>query len=96
VQLGMIGLGRMGANMAQRLQRGGHAVVGFDPLPEARARADGDGIATAASLDELAGVLQRVCQTHQELERVVDPPNEHRGNRDSCVMCAPAMMVSAK
>jgi 6-phosphogluconate dehydrogenase len=57
MQLGMIGLGRMGANMAQRLQRGGHAVVGFDPLPEARARADGDGIATAASLDELVARL---------------------------------------
>ncbi len=27
----MIGLGRMGANMAQRLMRGGHRVVGFDP-----------------------------------------------------------------
>lgn len=30
MQLGMIGLGRMGANMAQRLIRGGHAVVGYD------------------------------------------------------------------
>ena len=31
MQLGMIGLGRMGANMAERLVRGGHRVVGFDP-----------------------------------------------------------------
>jgi 6-phosphogluconate dehydrogenase len=31
MELGMIGLGRMGANMAQRLIRGGHHVVGFDP-----------------------------------------------------------------
>src|SRR3546814_4259857 len=36
MELGMIGLGKMGANMAQRLVRGGHDVVGFDPKPEAR------------------------------------------------------------
>ena len=38
MELGMIGLGRMGANMAQRLLRGGHRVVGFDPNADARAR----------------------------------------------------------
>ena len=32
--LGMIGLGRMGANMAERLRRGGHTVVGFDQSPK--------------------------------------------------------------
>lgn len=31
MELGMIGLGRMGANMAERLVKGGHRVVGFDP-----------------------------------------------------------------
>lgn len=31
MQIGMIGLGRMGANMAERLRRGGHDVVGYDP-----------------------------------------------------------------
>lgn len=35
MEIGMIGLGRMGANMAQRLLRGGHRVVGFDPNREA-------------------------------------------------------------
>ena len=30
MQLGMVGLGRMGANMARRLKRGGHDVIGFD------------------------------------------------------------------
>jgi 6-phosphogluconate dehydrogenase len=57
MQLGMIGLGRMGANMAQRLQRGGHDVVGFDPAPEARRRAGDDGVATVAALDELVDRL---------------------------------------
>ena len=32
----MIGLGKMGANMAERLRRGGHEVVGYDTSPEAR------------------------------------------------------------
>lgn len=34
MQLGMIGLGRMGGNMAQRLRRGGHDVIGFDMNPQ--------------------------------------------------------------
>jgi 6-phosphogluconate dehydrogenase len=49
VQLGMIGLGRMGGNMAERLRRGGHTVVGFDRAPGAR---DVDSLeALAAALD---------------------------------------------
>jgi 6-phosphogluconate dehydrogenase len=36
MQIGMVGLGRMGANMARRLARGGIEVVGFDPNPDAR------------------------------------------------------------
>ena len=36
MQLGMIGLGKMGANMAERLLLGGHQVTGFDPSADAR------------------------------------------------------------
>jgi 6-phosphogluconate dehydrogenase len=57
MELGMIGLGKMGANMAQRLVRGGHRVVGFDPRPEARSLAEGFGAESAASLEELVGKL---------------------------------------
>lgn len=39
MELAMIGLGRMGANMAERLVRGGHTVRGYDP-GEAAAPAD--------------------------------------------------------
>jgi 6-phosphogluconate dehydrogenase len=35
MQLGMIGLGRMGANMVRRLLQAGHECVVFDPVPEA-------------------------------------------------------------
>ncbi len=58
MHVGMIGLGRMGANMAQRLHRGGHVVVGFDPSPDARARVEGEGIASAESLQALVGRLE--------------------------------------
>ena len=57
MQLGMIGLGRMGANMAQRLSRGGHAVVGFDLSPDARARIEAENIAAAGSVEALVASL---------------------------------------
>ncbi len=34
MQLGLIGLGRMGGNMRERLRRGGHEVIGYDPNPD--------------------------------------------------------------
>ena len=57
MQVAMIGLGRMGANMAQRLQRGGHTVLGYDPSPEARARLVEAGLETAESLEALVAAL---------------------------------------
>ncbi|HEY3033354.1 MAG TPA: decarboxylating 6-phosphogluconate dehydrogenase [Streptosporangiaceae bacterium] len=48
MQIGMIGLGRMGGNMAKRLRRAGHDVVGYARNPEGR---------DVASLEELAGRL---------------------------------------
>ena len=57
MQLGMVGLGRMGANMAQRLQRSGHAVVGFDRSPEARARLAAAGPDAVDSLPALVAAL---------------------------------------
>jgi len=47
----MIGLGRMGANMAQRLMRGGHRVVGYDPVVAAREMLEKNGAETAATLE---------------------------------------------
>ncbi|WP_343821275.1 decarboxylating 6-phosphogluconate dehydrogenase [Dyella marensis] len=57
MKLGMIGLGRMGANMAQRLMRGGHAIVGFDPQPAARKALEDKGAASAESLAALVAAL---------------------------------------
>jgi 6-phosphogluconate dehydrogenase len=57
MKLGMIGLGRMGANMARRLMRGGHAIVGFDPQAEARQALAEDGAQTVDSLAALVAGL---------------------------------------
>jgi len=54
----MIGLGRMGANMAQRLMRGGHKVVGYDPAAAARALLEKNGAQTAASLEQMVAKLK--------------------------------------
>jgi 6-phosphogluconate dehydrogenase len=53
MQIGMIGLGRMGANMARRLMKGGHEVVAHDRNPDAVAALGAEGAVAAASLDEL-------------------------------------------
>ncbi len=58
MELGMIGLGRMGANMAQRLIRGGHRLVGYDRSPEAVRRLADLGGTGSASVEELARGLQ--------------------------------------
>jgi 6-phosphogluconate dehydrogenase len=55
----MIGLGRMGANMARRLIRGGHTVAGFDAFPKAVETAKGHGIDATTSLDEFIGKLAK-------------------------------------
>ena len=57
MELGMVGLGRMGANMTERLVRGGHRVIGFDPNAEARTRVEGVGAKTAATLAALVEAL---------------------------------------
>ncbi len=53
MQCGMIGLGRMGANMARRLVRGGHAVVVSNRSPEPVEQLEAEGAVGARSLGEL-------------------------------------------
>ncbi len=59
MQLGMIGLGRMGANMVRRLMRGGHHCVVFDVNPEQVQRLAAEGAVGAGSMDELIGRLNK-------------------------------------
>ena len=57
MKLAMIGLGRMGGNMARRLIRGGHEIVAYDRDAAAVAGLVSEGAQGAASLEELAGKL---------------------------------------
>ncbi len=59
MQLGMIGLGRMGANMVRRLMRGGHSCVVFDRNPESVKRLEGEGASGAKTLDDFVKKLNK-------------------------------------
>jgi 6-phosphogluconate dehydrogenase (decarboxylating) len=56
-EIGMVGLGRMGANMAKRLMADGHRVVAFDVDPYAVKALAEEGADGASSLEELASKL---------------------------------------
>ncbi|WP_460772356.1 phosphogluconate dehydrogenase (NAD(+)-dependent, decarboxylating) [Microbacterium sp. GXF7504] len=58
MQLGMIGLGRMGANIVRRLQRGGHDCVVYDVNQDAVASLAAEGMTGAESLADLAAKLE--------------------------------------
>src|ERR1700712_1829212 len=49
MQLGLIGLGKMGFNMRDRLRQGGHEVIGYDPRPE---------VTDVATIGALAAALE--------------------------------------
>jgi 6-phosphogluconate dehydrogenase len=55
MKLGMIGLGKMGANMVERLQHGGHTLTGFDPSADARKAVQAAG---ASAVDSLAALVK--------------------------------------
>src|SRR5262249_11740196 len=61
MELGMIGLGRMGAFMTKRLLAAGHTVVAFDQDSGAVARSAADGAVGVDSLDAMVARLSRPC-----------------------------------
>jgi len=86
MKLAMVGLGRMGGNMAQRLLEGGHEVVVYDHNPDANATLAAKGAQPADSLEGVAGLLEAsrvvwlmlpageiTAQALATLERVLSP-----------------------
>ncbi len=57
MQLAIVGLGRMGANIGRRLMRGGHEIVAYDVSPDAVAALAREGAKPARSLKELVAQL---------------------------------------
>jgi 6-phosphogluconate dehydrogenase len=58
VQLGMVGLGRMGANLVRRLMRDGHTCVVYDVSADAVKALEADGATGAASLEDFVAKLE--------------------------------------
>jgi 6-phosphogluconate dehydrogenase len=58
MQLGMVGLGRMGANMTRRLVRGGHQLVVSDRSPDPVKQLSDEGAVASSSLEDLIGKLK--------------------------------------
>ena len=59
MHLGMIGLGRMGANMVRRLMRGGHQCVVYDRSPDTVKGMVGEGATGSSTLDEFVKKLSK-------------------------------------
>src|SRR5215469_4927221 len=57
MQLGMVGLGRMGANMTRRLMHGGHSLVVSDLSPDSVKQLAGEGATGSASIEDLIAKL---------------------------------------
>ncbi len=59
MQLGMVGLGRMGANLSRRLMRDGHRVVAYDHTEAHVKQLAGEGATGAATLEEFVAKLEK-------------------------------------
>jgi 6-phosphogluconate dehydrogenase len=59
MQLGMVGLGRMGSNLVRRLMRGGHECVAFDLNPDAVAQLESEGATGATELEDFVAKLEK-------------------------------------
>src|SRR5438093_13110049 len=59
MQFGMIGLGRMGANMVRRLQKNGHKCVVYDRSADSVKQLEGEGATGSASLDDFVKKLEK-------------------------------------
>ena len=77
MQLGLVGLGKMGFNMRERLREGGHEVVGYDPRPEVTDVPSLAGLAEALSAPRVVWVMvpsgDITSQTIAELATVLTP-----------------------
>src|SRR5215471_7307747 len=59
MQLGMVGLGRMGANMVRRLLKGGHSCVVYDRTPQQVQKLGSEGAVGSNSLEEFVRKLEK-------------------------------------
>ena len=90
MQLGMVGLGRMGANMVRRLMKDGHECVVFDVNPDAVSQLESEGAAAAGSLEDVVAKLDKpravwIMVPSALVGRIVDELEQHLGHGDTIV-----------
>lgn len=77
MQIGLVGLGKMGFNMRQRLRDGGHDVIGYDPRPEVSDVADLSELSAALDAPRIVWVMVPsgpiTHETITALAEVLDP-----------------------
>jgi 6-phosphogluconate dehydrogenase len=77
VQLGLIGLGKMGGNMAERLRRAGHEVIGYDRAPDKRDVDSLEGLVRALAAPRVVWVMvpsgEPTRATVEELADLLEP-----------------------
>ena len=89
MQIGMIGLGRMGANIARRLMQHGHAVVAHDQAAAAVAELAAGGAQAAKSIEDLVRQLTGSRALSGSCCRREMRPRQRSSSLASC--CPPAM-----
>jgi 6-phosphogluconate dehydrogenase len=88
MQLGMIGLGRMGGNMVRRLRRGGHECFVFDLNPDSVKQLEADGATGARTIEDLVGKLQKpravwvMVPAGEPTEKTVDTLSKYMSGGD--------------
>ncbi len=91
MQIGIVGLGRMGGNMATRLLRDQHEVFGFDPDPAVIAELDAQGGSGKSSLDDLVNALDKprtvwvMVPAGDITQSTVDELSEHMSPGDTII-----------
>ena len=91
MQIGIVGLGRMGGNMATRLLRDGHEVFGFDPSSDALAELESHGGSGKSALADLVNALETprtvwvMVPAGDITQTTVDELSEHMSSGDTLI-----------
>ena len=91
MQIGIVGLGRMGGNMATRLLRDGHEVFGYDPSPDALAELEAYGGTGKTSLADLVSALDTprtvwvMVPAGDITQSTVDELSDHMSSGDTLI-----------
>ena len=91
MQIGIVGLGRMGGNIATRLLRDGHEVFGFDPSSDALAELESHGGSGKSALADLVNVLNTprtvwvMVPAGDITQTTVDELSEHMSSGDTLI-----------